>query len=380
MSAPSRGANALSALLRNSSPRKVCYQCRTTQSSSTSSSYLPLSARRFYAEAAVASSTASNGPATMTSSSISSNHVPPLPLSLSESLSTPTPSTSTATRYRIKSGIILTRPPLLTRELTSFESSFFLYQKRLNERLVAPFRPGFYFKTDTSSEMDWKLKLKERHGVPAKDIGRYNPRGRMGWNDEVLVNSRTSSQEELTEKLLHDAEVRISEDGEIIADDERMPVERPMPRRTEADKQGDVRRLDRALDRTLYLVVLQQKDGEAVPTWRFPSGFVGTDEAIHQTAARVLEESAGVNMNTWVVGRVPVAHHITEVELGKDGTSIVKRGEKTFFLKGRIMAGQADLTGNKHGLVDFKWLTQEELLEVLPRSYYNSVRNMFGRR
>lgn len=95
-----------------------------------------------------------------------------------------------------------------------------------------------------------------------------------------------------------------------------------------------------------------------------------------QTAARVLTESAGANMNTWIVGRVPVAHRIVKPVLAEDGTSLLRRGEKTFFLKGRIMAGQADLTGNRHGLTDFQWLTQEELQEVLPKDYYRSVRNM----
>lgn len=83
-------------------------------------------------------------------------------------------------------------------------------------------------------------------------------------------------------------------------------------------------------------------------------------------------------MNTWIVGRVPVAHHIVKPVLdNKSGSpALVKRGEKVFFLKGRIMAGQADLAGNKHGLTDFKWLTQEELQEVLHPQYYRSVKGM----
>ena len=99
-----------------------------------------------------------------------------------------------------------------------------------------------------------------------------------------------------------------------------------------------------------------------------------------QTARRVLAESAGVNMNTWMVGRVPVAHHKVQPILAEDGASLVQRGEKIFFLKGRILAGQADLAGNKHGFTDFKWLTQEELEKVLPEKYYRSVRGMMDPR
>jgi len=88
-------------------------------------------------------------------------------------------------------------------------------------------------------------------------------------------------------------------------------------------------------------------------------------------------------MNTWLVGRAPIAHYIQrprfegEVE---DETTLVKRGDKIFFLKGRIMAGQANLEGNTLGVKDFKWLTKHELKEVLPEDYFHSVRNMFAER
>lgn len=80
-------------------------------------------------------------------------------------------------------------------------------------------------------------------------------------------------------------------------------------------------------------------------------------------------------MNTWMVGRVPVAHVVTKPTLAADG-SIQKKGSKTFFLKGRIMAGQADLKGNPFGYTDFKWLMREELEKELPEEYFRGVRNM----
>ncbi|KAK4106259.1 hypothetical protein N658DRAFT_563159 [Parathielavia hyrcaniae] len=366
MSAPGRG----SALLRSS--QRVCSQCtrpaapriRTTPPiprSLPSPAILPLTSRRYYAAEATAATPVSQPTS-------------PPPVSTTTA---PEPSPSPGSQYRIKSGLILTRPPLLTRDPTPFETAFYLYQKRLNERLTAPFRRAFYFKPDTATDLDFGIKLEERHGVPAKDIGRYNPRSRMGWNDEVLVGSTTSTREHMMDRLLRDAELRVSEDGEPVAADERVPVERPMPRRTEADDKGDVRRLDRALDRTLYLVVRRGGEGEGA-AWEFPTGPVRTEEMLHETAARVLSESAGVNMNTWIVGRVPVAHHVVKPVLGGggDASSVLQPGEKTFFLKGRIMAGQADLAGNKHGLTDFKWLTDEELQEVLSEDYYHSVRGM----
>ncbi|KAF3354986.1 hypothetical protein VdG1_04411 [Verticillium dahliae VDG1] len=98
-----------------------------------------------------------------------------------------------------------------------------------------------------------------------------------------------------------------------------------------------------------------------------------------RTAKRVMDKTAGLDMNTWMVGRVPVAHHVVRPVLGEDG-SLQKRGEKTFFLKARIMAGQANLAGNPFGYTEFKWLTAEELKASVDDKYYHSVRNMLADR
>ena len=174
-----------------------------------------------------------------------------------------TPTTSTQQVYSIKAGVVLSRPPLLTRDLTSFEKSFYFYQRRLNERLVLPFTRYFYYQKDTPADIDWKRKIKDRL-TPARDIGVYNAYNKEGWNDELLVGAKESEPEEQVEALLKDAIVEEGEDGsESIKKTE--VVEKPMPRITEADKTGDLRSLNRALVRTLYLVV-KGSDG----TWRFP--------------------------------------------------------------------------------------------------------------
>lgn len=99
----------------------------------------------------------------------------------------------------------------------------------------------------------------------------------------------------------------------------------------------------------------------------------------HQSAKRVLDQAAGVNMNTWIVGRVPVAHVVQHPVQAADG-AVQKKGHKTFFIKGRIMAGQADLKGNPFGYTNFKWLTREELEKELPEAYFKGVRNMMSDR
>jgi len=79
-----------------------------------------------------------------------------------------------------------------------------------------------------------------------------------------------------------------------------------------------------------------------------------------QAAQRILDQAAGVNMNTWIVGRVPVAHLVTEPTLGADG-SVQSRGHPL-------------------GYTDFKWLTREELQKELAPEYFRGVRNMMAER
>ncbi|KAI0480828.1 39S mitochondrial ribosomal protein L46-domain-containing protein [Xylariaceae sp. FL0804] len=339
MAVSSRGSRVAATLLRRQ-PSNICASCRSAQ-------FRPYSASSEAATAAEA------------------HHLKP-----TESQPHPPFTVSRKAEYRIRGGMILTRAPLLTRTPTPFEDAFYFYQKRLNERLAIPFRHNFFFKKDTAADLDWRIKFEERGEIAAKELGRYYPKGRNAWNDELLVGSTLSNHERVRDILLKDAESRVTEDGEKAKPHEIVPVERPMDRVTEADRTGDVRRLDRRLDRTLYLLV-RRDDGR----WMFPTDEVTTEEHLHDTAQRVLAEAAGVNMNTWMVGRVPVAHFVRHPEFNED-TSMKQRGEKVFFLKSRILAGQADLKDNKLGLGDFNWLTREEVKAKVDREYFHAVRLM----
>ena len=179
--------------------------------------------------------------------------------------------------YKLKASVLLSRPPLLTRDLTPFEKSYFLYQRRLNERLALPFTRYFYYQRGTPGDIEWKRKIKERK-TPARDIGVYNAYGDEGWNDEVLVGDRVSEPEEQLERLLTDAEVEVQEgdiqgEGKVL---KKQQLERPMPRVTEADKINHTKSLNRALQKTLYLVV---KNGHG--QWGFPSAELARHESLH---------------------------------------------------------------------------------------------------
>lgn len=95
---------------------------------------------------------------------------------------------------------------------------------------------------------------------------------------------------------------------------------------------------------------------------------------IYQGAIRTLAEAAGKNMNTWFVGSVPIGHY--KYDYGDNYKHSQNFGKKVFFMKARILAGQADLAGNQLGLDDFQWLTKEEIEGVVERSYYKQIMNM----
>ena len=93
-----------------------------------------------------------------------------------------------------------------------------------------------------------------------------------------------SEPEEQLERLLKDAEVEVQEgdiqgEGKVLKKEQ---VERPMPRVTEADKNNNTKSLNRALQRTIYLVV---KNGYG--QWGFPSAELARHESLH-TVSRQL--------------------------------------------------------------------------------------------
>ncbi|KAK3213983.1 hypothetical protein GRF29_28g1672242 [Pseudopithomyces chartarum] len=288
--------------------------------------------------------------------------------------------------YVVNAGVVLSRPPQITRDLHPFESAFFLYQRRLNERSALPFTRYFYYKERTPADREWKRKMKQRL-TPARDIGRYKGYGDEAWNDEVLVGAKESDFQWQVERLLEDAETTGAEDQPepeaaaaptAVTTQKKVDhdaVTRPASRITEADEKNDVQSLNRLLQRTLYLLV-KNKEGQ----WMFPQDTL-KKETLREAAHRVLEYSAGVNMNTWLIGNVPVGHYQNDyLKSRKTESGLTEVGLKTFFMKARIMAGQANLKENQLGLQDFKWLAKEEVEKQVEEKYWRYIKNMLAER
>lgn len=210
----------------------------------------------------------------------------PLPADHVDTSPRPSSRPSTQPSYQIQAAVILSRPPTLTRDLTPFEKAYFLYQKRLNERLALPFTRYFYYQRGSPGDANWKRQIKERQ-TPARDIGVYNAYSKEGWNDELLLGAKESEPEDQIEALVRDAQIEaeLGEEGEGMVKKEEV-VEKPMPRVTEADKVGDMKSLNRALTRTLYLVVKSGKEGKDGGRWGFPSSVLVGRESLHTVRSR----------------------------------------------------------------------------------------------
>lgn len=189
--------------------------------------------------------------------------------------------------YQLRSGLVLSRPPVITRDLHPFEQSYYLYQRRLNERLALPFTRYFYYKKGTPGDVEWKRKIKERL-TPAREIGKYDAYGEEGWNDELLSGAKESDPANQREVLLQDAE-SAANSGMASLDagaegkaTKKSEVERPMARITDADESGDLKSLNRLLQRTLYLLVCDSKG-----VWKFPDGGLEGKETVRTVSGDV---------------------------------------------------------------------------------------------
>lgn len=271
---------------------------------------------------------------------------------------------------------MLARAPQITRQLTPFEEAFYFYQRRLNERLSIPFTRYFYVKKDTPADIEWKQKA-----LASKERGDYDAYGLHRDKDELKCESEESTSEAQAARLLGNAETPATATsfGDVSTSDKER-LERPLSRRTQADEDLDYKSLNRKLDRSLYLAVKGEDKW-----YRLPSSSLLEREHLVTGAERVLAQTAGINMNTWFVGHAPIGHAQIEEKKQKGGLTEGEKSdrstkEKIFFMKARIMAGQADLAGNKFGFTDWKWLCKEELARFCQPSYFAGIKNLLAER
>lgn len=248
------------------------------------------------------------------------------------------PQPSVVAPANVFAGLILSRIPIVTPELSAFEKAYYHYQDELERRLMWTFPQYFYFKKGTLSERKFTAAQK---GPVTRQPGVWYPRGLP----DIKFNRERRSKQEIViprEKSSEDGEDSLSRS--IAAN----------PRITKADTENDIKALTRKLDRTLYLLVEQNSE------WKFPTFGLDAKEPIHDAAERGLRQVGGINMKTWTVSNTPAAVIKTE------------DSRKEFFIKSHIIHGTFNLQ-NIHGVTDYAWLTKNEISEKVSSEYYNEL-------
>jgi len=153
-----------------------------------------------------------------------------------------------------------------------------------------------------------------------------------------------------------EAGVRTALDDEDAWNKEAAAFVAPTSRQTQADTDGDVRSVLRALDRPLHLVVQREYKKGGPPVWKLPQALHQSGETMRETAERALRDCLGTELQIQFLGNAPWSfykHYYSKPAQEKTGFT----GEKVFLFKAFFQAGQ--LSTNKCS--DYKWLLREEL-------------------
>ncbi|CAB4391827.1 unnamed protein product [Rhizophagus irregularis] len=259
-----------------------------------------------------------------------------------------------AKKYRIVSSIVLTRPPQILRDLHPFEKEYYLYQQKLEQIHSPPFPQDFYFKKGSIAEKRWN-KRKEQDKKNALSVF-------SEFNDNLKDKSDIVEGEE-----------DINNDNKSLGDVEEEEI-KIASRITQDDLNNNLKSLNRALHRTLYLIVKKPRDEHA---WQFPQGGVNNRESLIQAAARELEEECGNKMDVWFVGRRPIGcYKYTHPKNFVREDDKDTKGSMVFFMKAHIFAGQVHV--DQKEIVDFAWVTKQEMKDFVTSNYYSAVLDMLS--
>ncbi|RKP14956.1 NUDIX hydrolase domain-like protein [Piptocephalis cylindrospora] len=239
------------------------------------------------------------------------------------------PRTTAKADRLFKAGIVLTRPPIILPEPNRFAKLYYAHRQGQADDMAAPFPVDFYFKKGSIAEKAWM----EKEAAAGKTKG--------GRDLEATI-------------------APITEVGGVTLE----------PRENNK-RNGDVRSLERHLDRTLYLIVKKPRTEHA---WAMPQGLVEGEEQLHETAMRELHEECGQDMNVWLVARGPIGHYAYE-HTGDSGSSKTQESS-VYFLKAHILAGQCRPDGKE--VEDFAWVTRDEMSKYVSPQYYKVVKKMLS--
>ncbi|SSD61234.1 related to 54S ribosomal protein L17, mitochondrial [Saccharomycodes ludwigii] len=247
----------------------------------------------------------------------------------------------------IESAIILSRTPIITQQPSKLESTYCAYQRELERRLMWTFPQYYYFKRGTLAERKF---LALQRGPVSKLPGVFYSKG----VPDVRGNRERNAAQEIVLPLEQQSEDDPNESDSASSSHNINRRILPNSRITKADECGDLKSLERRLDKNLYLIVKSNKTGE----WSFPSFLQNSKcKILHEIAESGLRELGGDKINTWTISTKPC--------------KALVNGEKvTFFIKSHILAGKFE---PKTEALEFAWVAKDELKEKVGDKYYEAI-------
>lgn len=224
---------------------------------------------------------------------------------------------------------LISRLPTVLPSLSSFESSVYAYNAKLERAISQSFPRELYFKKGSAAETQFLEDEKERQAFMKGELKLDK--------DSTLTPSvpLTSAQNQTSTS-----------------------------RKTQADETNDVRSLQRSLESTLFLVV---KGGKAGEQWTLPHSVLKTQgsESLHSAAHACVTDLLGEDMDIWMVTNYPVG--IIEKHLNAK--------EKGYVMRGHVLAGNPAPTTKG---VDYAWLRKDELQSRLHESVWKDVEGLLS--
>lgn len=241
--------------------------------------------------------------------------------------------------------LLLSRPPRILRSPTPFESAYHGYNAKLQRVLSQPFPREVYFKKGSAAENKFIKEEKERQStLTARNVSSKGTPAATGEDDSEKAASVAAEVSEVEGQDLY----------------------RTLPRRTKADEENQTDSLERSLDRNLFLLV---KGGDMGKDWTLPFAEVDKngDAVLHKVAPQAVHTLLGNEMDIWMVSNLPVAV-----------LPSVKGGERSYVMRGHILAGQPDLSNSSAKGVEFAWLTKEEIQQRVGQKHWDGIQDLLS--
>jgi len=287
-------------------------------------------------------------------------------------LDNPVPtSTRYSGAYRLCGAIILERLPSLTRQKEKWELD---YDNHRHARDAEESRAAYTWEDFRQYILDKAAQKGGTAAAAGSGAGRKERRKKDKETPaaaDIVLQSAVKPKGPEEEIILTPEQARaIRQETEWLTFWENW---QPSSRETQADRDNNRKSLDRALDKKLYLIVQKNRKNYA---WQFPQGGWENGETMRGTVERELREELGSKVKAYFISNAPCGFYqypFSEAAQEKYRAE----SSKVFFYRARHLDGDIELNKNE-GLVDYLWVTAQELKEYFTPEYYARVRPLLN--